>query len=60
MSASECRNSHSYGAIDELLPGEYSIQCRIEQNVLSPGLYVLNVGARCRPNVGLRAAGDDV
>ena len=47
VSILECRNSHSYGAIDELLPGEYSIQCRVEQNVLSPGFYVLNVGARC-------------
>ena len=47
VSILECRNSHSYGAIDELLPGEYSIQCRIAQNILSPGLYVLNVGARC-------------
>jgi lipopolysaccharide transport system ATP-binding protein len=47
VSILECRNSHSYGAIDELLPGEYSIQCRIEQNVLSPGMYVLNVGGRC-------------
>lgn len=47
VSILECRNSHSYGAIDELLPGEYSIQCRIEQNVLSPGVYVLNVGGRC-------------
>ena len=43
----ECRNSHSRGAIDVLLPGEYTIQCRIEQNVLSPGVYVLNVGGRC-------------
>jgi lipopolysaccharide transport system ATP-binding protein len=47
VSILECRNSHSYGAIDELLPGEYSIQCRIAQNILSPGLYVLNVGGRC-------------
>lgn len=43
----ECRSSHSYGAIEELLPGDYSITCRIDQNVLSPGLYLLNVGARC-------------
>jgi hypothetical protein len=43
----ECRSSHSYGAIEQLLPGEYSITCRIDQNVLSPGLYLLNVGARC-------------
>lgn len=47
VSIFECRNSHSRGAVDELLPGEYSIQCRIEQNVLSPGVYVLNVGGRC-------------
>src|SRR5688572_9435400 len=43
----ECRNSHSYGAIDQLLPGEYTIRARVEQNILSPGLYLLNVGARC-------------
>ncbi|HEX7772772.1 MAG TPA: ABC transporter ATP-binding protein, partial [Pyrinomonadaceae bacterium] len=43
----ECRSSHSYGAIDRLEPGEYSITCRIDQNVLSPGLYLMNVGARC-------------
>jgi lipopolysaccharide transport system ATP-binding protein len=43
----ECRNSHSYGAIDQLLPGEYTIRGRVEQNILSPGLYLLNVGARC-------------
>jgi homopolymeric O-antigen transport system ATP-binding protein len=43
----ECRNSHSAGVIDRLAPGEYAIQCRIEQNILSPGVYVLNVGARC-------------
>jgi lipopolysaccharide transport system ATP-binding protein len=43
----ECRNSHSYGVIEQLAPGEYSIKCRIEQNILSPGMYFLNVGARC-------------
>lgn len=43
----ECRTSHSYGAIDELLPGDYFIKCRIERNILSPGRYFLNVGARC-------------
>lgn len=43
----ECRTSQSYGAIEELVPGEYSVKCRIEQNILSPGLYFLNVGARC-------------
>jgi len=47
VSIFECRNSHSRGAVDVLLPGEYAIQCRVEQNVLSPGIYVLNVGARC-------------
>jgi lipopolysaccharide transport system ATP-binding protein len=47
VSIAECRSSHSYGAIDRLEPGNYSIRCRIEQNILSPGLYVLNVGARC-------------
>jgi len=43
----ECRSSHSYGAIDRLEPGNYAITCRIDQNVLSPGLYLMNVGARC-------------
>ena len=43
----ECRNSHSVGAVEQLGPGEYSIKCRINQNLLSPGLYFLNVGARC-------------
>ncbi len=46
ISIVECRNSHDYGAISRLDPGDYSIKCRIEQNVLSPGLYLLNVGAR--------------
>ncbi|HEV2835606.1 MAG TPA: ABC transporter ATP-binding protein [Pyrinomonadaceae bacterium] len=43
----ECRTSQSYGAIEQLAPGEYSVKCRIEQNIFSPGLYFLNVGARC-------------
>ncbi|HSK63200.1 MAG TPA: ABC transporter ATP-binding protein [Pyrinomonadaceae bacterium] len=47
VSIMECRNSHSVGAIEQLGPGEYSIKCRINQNILSPGLYFLNVGARC-------------
>jgi hypothetical protein len=47
VSIFECRNSHSTGAVAELLPGEYSIQCRVDQNILSPGVYVLNVGGRC-------------
>jgi lipopolysaccharide transport system ATP-binding protein len=47
VSIMECRNSHSVGAIEQLGPGEYSIKCRINQNMLSPGLYFLNVGARC-------------
>jgi lipopolysaccharide transport system ATP-binding protein len=47
VSIMECRSSHSYGAIERLVPGEYSIKCRIEQNILSPGLYLLSVGARC-------------
>lgn len=47
VSILECRSSHSYGVIDRLEPGDYSVQCRIDQNVLSPGLYLLNVGARC-------------
>lgn len=47
VSITECRSSHSYGAIERLEPGSYSIKCRIEENILSPGLYLLNVGARC-------------
>lgn len=47
VSIMECRNSHSHGAIERLDPGDYAIKCRIEQNILSPGLYLLNVGARC-------------
>src|SRR5215213_842774 len=47
VSIMECRSSHSYGVIDRLEPGDYSIHCRIDQNVLSPGLYLMNVGARC-------------
>jgi lipopolysaccharide transport system ATP-binding protein len=47
VSIMECRNSHSRGAIEQLGRGEYSIKCCIEQNILSPGLYFLNVGARC-------------
>jgi len=43
----ECRTSQSYGAIEQLAAGEYSIKCRIDQNIFSPGLYFLNVGARC-------------
>ena len=43
----ELRNTHSYGVIDQLAPGEYSIKCRVDQNLLSPGLYFLGVGARC-------------
>ena len=47
VNITECRSSHSYGAIEHLAPGNYSITCRIEQNILSPGLYLVNVGARC-------------
>lgn len=47
VSVLECRSSHSYGAISSLSRGKYSIKCRIEQNLLSPGLYLLSVGARC-------------
>lgn len=43
----ECRSSHSYGVIERLEPGDYSITCRVDQNILSPGLYLMNVGARC-------------
>ena len=42
----ECRSSHHYGAISTLEPGEYSLRCRIDRNVLSPGIYSLSVGAR--------------
>jgi lipopolysaccharide transport system ATP-binding protein len=47
VSIMECRSSHSYGAIEQLSPGDYTIKCRLEQNILSPGLYLLSVGARC-------------
>ena len=47
ISIMECRTSHAYGPIEQLEPGEYSIKCRIEQNMLSPSLYFLNVGGRC-------------
>lgn len=43
----ECRSSQHYGAINSLSPGKYRIDCRIDQNILSPGLYFLSVGARC-------------
>ncbi|MDX6612619.1 MAG: lipopolysaccharide transport system ATP-binding protein [Blastocatellia bacterium] len=43
----ECRSSQDYGSIQALSPGNYRINCRIDQNVLSPGLYFLGVGARC-------------
>ena len=43
----ECRSSQHYGAIDRLSPGKYRVDCRIDQNILSPGLYFLGVGARC-------------
>ena len=47
VSIFECRSSHSYGTIERLEPGDYTITCRVDQNILSPGLYLLNVGARC-------------
>jgi lipopolysaccharide transport system ATP-binding protein len=47
VSIMECRTSHAYGPIAQLEPGDYSIKCRIEQNLLSPALYFLNVGGRC-------------
>lgn len=47
VSITEWRSSHCYGAIERLEPGNYSVKCRIDQNILSPGLYLLNVGARC-------------
>lgn len=43
----DCRSSQHYNPINQLEPGYYSIKCRIDQNLLSPGLYRLNVGARC-------------
>jgi len=48
----ECRSHDSYGPIEELRPGQYSIQCSIPSNPLNPGLYRLDVGARCE-NKGL-------
>jgi lipopolysaccharide transport system ATP-binding protein len=47
VSIMECRSSHHYGAIEISVPGQYRISCRIKQNILSPGLYFLGVGARC-------------
>jgi lipopolysaccharide transport system ATP-binding protein len=43
----ECRSSHDYGALERLSPGEYRITCSVGQNILSPGVYFLSVGARC-------------
>jgi lipopolysaccharide transport system ATP-binding protein len=47
VSILECRSSHDYGALERLTPGNYRISCRLEQNILSPGVYFLSVGARC-------------
>lgn len=47
VAITEWRSSHSYGAIERLERGNYSIKCRIEQNILSPGLYLLNIGTGC-------------
>jgi len=43
----ECRSNRDYGVIPRLEPGRYGTACRIDQNLLSPGTYVLSVGARC-------------
>jgi lipopolysaccharide transport system ATP-binding protein len=43
----ECRSLDSYGVIQRLSPGAYSIQSRVGRNPLNPGLYTLHVGARC-------------
>jgi len=43
----ECRSVDSYGPIAEFRVGRYSIQCVVPKNPLNPGLYTLQVGARC-------------
>jgi len=43
----ECRSIGSQGLIGRLLPGKYSLSCVINENPLNPGLYRLEVGARC-------------
>ena len=42
----ECRNTQLGGPIAALSPGRYRVRCRIDDNVLSPGLYFLGIGAR--------------
>jgi lipopolysaccharide transport system ATP-binding protein len=43
----ECRSLDTYGPINEMQPGRYSIECALENNPLNPGLYCLTVGSRC-------------
>ncbi len=48
----ECRSIDRLGAIPRLELGTYSIQTSLPSNPLNPGLFTLNVGARCA-NKGL-------
>jgi lipopolysaccharide transport system ATP-binding protein len=43
----ECRSTDTYAPISVLTPGEYRVKCAIADNILSPGIYSLAVGARC-------------
>jgi len=42
----DCRSSHAHGAIPHLEPGEYEVTCRISRPQISPGHYVVGVGAK--------------
>ncbi|HEX9366343.1 MAG TPA: ABC transporter ATP-binding protein [Vicinamibacterales bacterium] len=43
----ECPSSLTLGRIARLEPGAYRLECRIDQNILNPGRYVLTVIAGC-------------
>jgi lipopolysaccharide transport system ATP-binding protein len=43
----ECRSFDTFGLIERLSPGCYSMTCRVAHNPLNPGLYTLHAGARC-------------
>jgi lipopolysaccharide transport system ATP-binding protein len=43
----ESRSVASYGTIGEIAPGRYSVLCMLKENPLNPGIYRLEVGARC-------------
>ncbi len=42
----ECPSSLTIGRIKRLEPGVYRLDCRIDQNILNPGRYVLTMLAR--------------